>query len=199
MGVADRLRAQWRGGPLSDRNFRLLTAGQFTSTVGDFCYAVALPWLVLSTMVGRSAWAPCSLAMACRARCSCRSAACSPTSWGRARSCSPPIWSAAGSSWCWRCSPRKAHRVAGGARPDPAALLGAGEGLFIPASFTIMPSLLGGGLAAGRGRAQLRRRAVRLAARACPRPGILVASALLGARLSRSTLRHSVFRHRRWR
>jgi MFS family permease len=28
--------------------FRLLTFGQFTSTIGDYCYAVALPWLVLS-------------------------------------------------------------------------------------------------------------------------------------------------------
>src|ERR1700683_3680451 len=36
-------------GPLAVRNFRLLAAGQFTSTIGDYCYAVALPWLVLST------------------------------------------------------------------------------------------------------------------------------------------------------
>ena len=47
-----RLSAAISSGPLASRNFRLLTAGQFTSTVGDFCYAVALPWLVLSTHGG---------------------------------------------------------------------------------------------------------------------------------------------------
>ena len=34
------------------RSFRLLTGGQFASTIGDFCYAVALPWLVLSAHGG---------------------------------------------------------------------------------------------------------------------------------------------------
>jgi len=37
-----------RSGPLGVRSFRLLAGGQFTSTIGDYCYAVALPWLVLS-------------------------------------------------------------------------------------------------------------------------------------------------------
>ena len=37
-----------RSGPLAVRNFRLLSIGQSTSTVGDYCYAVALPWLILS-------------------------------------------------------------------------------------------------------------------------------------------------------
>jgi MFS family permease len=43
--------ARWRSlgsGPLGVRSFRLLCGGQFSSTIGDFCYAVALPWLVLS-------------------------------------------------------------------------------------------------------------------------------------------------------
>ncbi len=52
MTAAHRVGAGWRSGPLANRNFRLLTAGQFTSTVGDFCYAVALPWLVLSERGG---------------------------------------------------------------------------------------------------------------------------------------------------
>jgi MFS family permease len=39
-------------GPLAVRNFRLLAGGQFASTIGDFCYAVALPWLVLSSHGG---------------------------------------------------------------------------------------------------------------------------------------------------
>jgi hypothetical protein len=43
---------RWRSGPAASRNFKLLAAGQFTSTVGDYCYAVALPWLVLSAHGG---------------------------------------------------------------------------------------------------------------------------------------------------
>src|SRR5580700_10312302 len=47
-----RLAARFRSGPLAMRSFRLLTGGQFASTVGDYCYAVALPWLVLSSHGG---------------------------------------------------------------------------------------------------------------------------------------------------
>jgi MFS family permease len=43
-----RIRDAQRTGPLGVRSFRLLAAGQFGSTLGDYCYAVALPWLVLS-------------------------------------------------------------------------------------------------------------------------------------------------------
>ena len=43
-----RLRAVWRHGPLANRSFRFLAAGQFTSATGDSCYAVALPWLTLT-------------------------------------------------------------------------------------------------------------------------------------------------------
>ena len=141
MGVADRLRAQWRGGPLSDRNFRLLTAGQFTSTAGDFCYAVALPWLVLSTHGG-----PVLLGtvLAC---------------YGLPRTVLMPL----GGVLADKLGPRTImltadlvrcglvvvlavfaakHIVSLAALGPIAALLGAGEGLFIPASFTIMPSLL---------------------------------------------------------
>lgn len=39
-------------GTLGVRSFRLLAGGQFTSTIGDYCYAVALPWLVLSSRGG---------------------------------------------------------------------------------------------------------------------------------------------------
>ncbi len=47
-----RLRPSWRAGPLAGRSFRLLAGGQFASTIGDYCYAVALPWLVLSAHGG---------------------------------------------------------------------------------------------------------------------------------------------------
>src|SRR5258706_14785782 len=43
-----RLASAWRTGPLAVRDFRLLSLGQLASTIGDYCYAVALPWLVLS-------------------------------------------------------------------------------------------------------------------------------------------------------
>ena len=38
-----RLAGVWRSGPPSGPGFRLLTFGQFASTIGDYCYAVALP------------------------------------------------------------------------------------------------------------------------------------------------------------
>src|SRR5258707_12823818 len=43
-----RMASAWRAGPLAIRDFRLFSLGQFASTIGDYCYAVALPWLVLS-------------------------------------------------------------------------------------------------------------------------------------------------------
>src|SRR6185437_16203085 len=42
------MRTGRRAGPLGVRSFRLLCGGQLASTIGDYCYAVALPWLVLS-------------------------------------------------------------------------------------------------------------------------------------------------------
>lgn len=142
MSAASRFRSAWRGGPLADRNFRLLTVGQFTSTVGDFCYAIALPWLVLSTHGG-----PVLLGtvLAC---------------YGVPRTVAIPL----GGVLADKVGPRAvmltadvvrcvlvavlaffaARHIASLAALGPvAALLGAGEGLFIPASFTIMPALLG--------------------------------------------------------
>nr|WSX48681.1 MFS transporter [Streptomyces sp. NBC_00974] len=46
--AAHRFRTAFVSGPMSVRGFRLLLAGQLSSTVGDYCYAVALPWLILS-------------------------------------------------------------------------------------------------------------------------------------------------------
>ena len=141
MKAAQRIRAAWRGGPLADRNFRLLTAGQFTSTAGDFCYAVALPWLVLSTHGG-----PVLLGtvLAC---------------YGVPRTVLIPF----GGWLADKVGPRAVmlgadmvrcclvallavfatrHVASLAALGPAAALLGAGEGLFLPASFAIMPSLL---------------------------------------------------------
>jgi MFS family permease len=138
-----------RSGPLRVRSFRLLAGGQFTSTIGDYCYAVALPWLVLSNHGG-----PILLGtvLAC---------------YGVSRMVLIPV----GGVLADKVRPRTVMLAADTARcvlvavlavlaarhtaslvvlGPIAACVGAGEGLFIPASYAIMPSLLDGGrLAAG--------------------------------------------------
>jgi len=139
--VWQRISAAWRSGPLSVRNFQLLTCGQLASTVGDYCYAVALPWLVLSTRGG-----PVLLGtvLAC---------------YGVPRTVLIP----AGGVLTDRVGARTlmltadvvrcvlvaalavlaTRHVASLVTLGPlAALIGAGEGLFVPASYTIMPTLL---------------------------------------------------------
>ena len=147
--VPGRLAAAWRSGPLAVRSFRLLAGGQFASTIGDFCYAVALPWLVLSTHGGAILL---GIVLAC---------------YGVPRTVLIPV----GGVLADKVGPRTLMLVADAARcvlvaglallaarhtaplavlGPIAALIGAGEGLFIPASFAIMPSLLDGErLAAG--------------------------------------------------
>ncbi len=54
--------------PLRHRGYRLLVAGQVTSNAGDACYAVALPWYVLSEgAAARRCSASCSPPTASRA------------------------------------------------------------------------------------------------------------------------------------
>ena len=138
---AGRLAAAWRSGPLAVRSFRLLAGGQFASTIGDFCYAVALPWLVLSTHGGAILL---GIVLAC---------------YGVPRTVLIPV----GGVLADKVGPRTLMLAADAARcvlvaglallaarhtaslvalGPIAALIGAGEGLFIPASFAIMPSLL---------------------------------------------------------
>jgi Major Facilitator Superfamily len=145
-GVAGRLSGTWRyagSGPLGARSFRLLIGGQFASTIGDFCYAVALPWLVLSTHGGTVLL---GTVLAC---------------YGVPRTVLIPV----GGVLADKVGPRTLmliadvirgvlvaglavlaarHTVSLAALGPIAALIGAGEGLFIPASFAIMPSLLDG-------------------------------------------------------
>ena len=133
--------AAWRSGPLAVRDFRLLTGGQLASTVGDFCYAVALPWLVLSTHGG-----PVLLGTVL-------------TCYGLPRVVLIPmggmLTDKIGARTLMlladavRCvlvavlAVLAARHVASLAALGPlAALIGAGEGLFLPASYSIMPSLL---------------------------------------------------------
>jgi hypothetical protein len=147
--VIARVTAAWRSGPLAVRSFRLLAGGQFASTIGDYCYAVALPWLVLSTHGG-----PILLGtvLAC---------------YGVPRTVLIPV----GGVLADKLGPRTLMLAADATRcvlvaglavlaarhtaslvalGPIAALIGAGEGLFLPASYAIMPSLLDGErLAAG--------------------------------------------------
>jgi predicted MFS family arabinose efflux permease len=133
-----------RSGPLAVRNFRLLSLGQSTSTVGDYCYAVALPWLILS---GHGGTVMLGAVLAC---------------YGIPRTLLIPI----GGVLADRLGPRKLMLIADtsrfvlmgllavlATRPADALgvivpialLLGACEGMFLPASLSIMPTLLPAG------------------------------------------------------
>jgi MFS family permease len=135
------LTRSWRSGPLGVPAFRLLTVGQFSSNVGDYCYAVALPWLVLSD---HGSTILLGALLVC---------------YGIPRTVLIPV----GGVLTDKMSPRTvmlaadlsrcvlvavfavlaAHHVVSLAALGPlAALIGAGEGLFIPASYSIVPSLL---------------------------------------------------------
>jgi len=137
--------------PLAVPSFRLLVSGQFASTIGDYCYAVALPWLVLSA---HASTVLLGLVLAC---------------YGIPRVALIPV----GGMLADKIGPRTLmlfadmgrcavvaaltvlaarHTVSLAVLGPPAALIGAGEGLFLPASYSIMPSLLDGDqLAAGNG------------------------------------------------
>lgn len=139
------------GGPLTVRDFRLLSAGQLASTIGDYCYTIALPWYVLSSH-GTAVLLGVVLAF-----------------YGVPRTVLIPV----GGVLSDRLSPRTAMLLADSSRcvlvgvlvllatrhtvslaflAPTAALIGAGEGLFIPASFAILPSVLNTSqLAAGNG------------------------------------------------
>jgi len=131
-----------RSGPLGVRSFRLLAGGQFTSTIGDYCYAVALPWLVLSSHGGaillgtvlafygvpRTVLIPAGGVLADKVG---------------ART----VMLAADATRCVLVAGlavlASRHMASLAALGPLAACIGAGEGLFIPASYSIMPSLLG--------------------------------------------------------
>src|SRR5215467_10104316 len=131
----------WRSGPLGVPNVRLLSLGQLTSTIGDFCYAVALPWFILSAHGGTVLL---GTVLAC---------------YGVPRTVLIPV----GGVLSDRLSPRTVMLAADAVRcavvavlavfatrgldslaflGPIAALIGAGEGLFLPASASIMPVLV---------------------------------------------------------
>lgn len=129
--------------PLRHPRFRLLVAGQLGSNVGDAFYAVALPWYVLSTHGGVVLLAtvlaaygvPRTVLLAVGGHASDR--------WRP--------WTVMMASDTVRCAVLVALAVvAATATPEAAtlvpiaAVLGAGEGLFLPGSMAIVPSLLPG-------------------------------------------------------
>ena len=132
-----------RSGPLGVRSFRLLAGGQFTSTIGDYCYTVALPWLVLSNRGGAILL---GTVLAC---------------YGVPRMVLIPVGGVLADKIGSRTVMLIAdavrcvlvavlavlaarHTASLGTLGPTAAFIGAGEGLFIPASVAIMPSLLDG-------------------------------------------------------
>jgi predicted MFS family arabinose efflux permease len=136
-----RIATAWSSGPLAVRDFRLLGLGQLASTVGDYCYAVALPWLILSN---HGSTVLLGTVLAC---------------YGVPRTVLIPL----GGILSDRLSPRTIMLIADAIRcvlvaalaaiavpklislaalGPVAALLGAGEGLFLPAAGAIVPSLL---------------------------------------------------------
>jgi predicted MFS family arabinose efflux permease len=136
-----RVTAAFQSGPLAVRSFRLLAGGQFASTIGDYCYAVALPWLVLSNHGGTILL---GIVLAC---------------YGVSRTVLIPV----GGMLADKVGPRTLMLVCDVLRcalvgvlaflaarhtaslitlAPTAVLIGGAEGLFLPASITIMPSLL---------------------------------------------------------
>lgn len=127
--------------PLAHRGFRLLAGGQLASNVGDAAYAVALPWYVLANRGGAILLGTVLAA------------------YGVPRSALVALGGHASDRWRpWtvmmgadavRAVAVAALAILSATGPVHAALvvpvaavLGASEGLFLPASFAIVPSLL---------------------------------------------------------
>jgi predicted MFS family arabinose efflux permease len=127
--------------PLRHREFRLLTAGQLTSNIGDGFYAVALPWYVLAIHGGTLLLGTVLAA------------------YGIPRTVLVAVGGHASDRWHpWTVmmaadavravavAVLAAVALSGPANADillpVAAVIGAGEGLFLPGSFSIIPSLL---------------------------------------------------------
>jgi predicted MFS family arabinose efflux permease len=127
--------------PLRHRSFRCLVAGQFASNLGDACYAVALPWYVLAEHGG-----PLLLGTVLAAYGVPRTAA---LAFGGHASDRWRPWTVMMGSDVVRAICTAALATAAALGPARtvilvpiAVVLGAGEGLFLPGSFAIVPTLL---------------------------------------------------------
>jgi MFS family permease len=127
--------------PLRHRGFRRLAAGQFASSIGDACYAIALPWYVLATHGGALLLGTVLAAYGIP-----RTAA---LIFGGHASDRWRPWTVMMTSDAVRVVAVAAMAAAAAAGPARAAILipiavvlGAGEGFFLPGSYSIIPTLL---------------------------------------------------------
>ncbi len=127
--------------PLRTRSFRLLAGGQLASNIGDMFYGVALPWYVLATHGGplllgtvlAAYGIPRTLLLAFGGRASDR--------WHPWRAMMlADIARALGAGAL--CAVASSGPAEAATLVPIAALLGAGAGLFLPASYAIAPVLL---------------------------------------------------------
>lgn len=141
MRAAERLRSARAIRPLRTADFRLLAEGQLASNVGDALYAVALPWYVLSSHGGAILLAtvlaaygiPRTLLLAVGGHASDRFR---PWTVMMLSDASRALGVAALAAVVF-AGPASAALLI-----PIAALLGAGEGMFLPASSAIVPGLL---------------------------------------------------------
>jgi hypothetical protein len=131
----------WRDGPLGHRGFRLLAAGQFTSATGDSCYAIALPWLILT---GHGTVGLLGMVLVCYGV--PRTALIPVSGLLSDRVGARPLMLVADLTRCVLVGVLAlvalGHHVSLLALGPVSALTGAGEGLFISPSYALLPSLL---------------------------------------------------------
>ena len=137
------LRAPHALKPLRHRGFRLLTAGQVASSVGDACYAVALPWYVLAGHGGALLLGTVLAAYGIPRTLLITAGGYASDRWGpqKVMMASDIARALAVAALALTASLGTAHAAV---LVPIAAVLGAGEGLFLPGSFSIIPSLLPG-------------------------------------------------------
>jgi MFS family permease len=130
--------------PLHRRSLRLLLIGQVASNVGDACYAVALPWYVLAVHGGTTL-----LGIVLAAYGIPRTGLILFGGWASDRWGSRAVMLATDAARVAGVGGLAFVAANGSARADflipIAVVLGAGEGLFLPASYSILPSLVPGG------------------------------------------------------
>ncbi|HEY3956507.1 MAG TPA: MFS transporter [Streptosporangiaceae bacterium] len=127
--------------PLRHRGFRLLAGGQLASNVGDAAYAVALPWYVLATHGGALLLGTVLAAYGVPRTVTLLAGGQASDRWRP--------WTVMMGSDLVRVLATGGLAVAAAAGPARAVILvpiaivlGAGEGMFLPGSFAIIPALL---------------------------------------------------------
>ena len=129
--------------PLRHRGFRLLTAGQLASNLGDASYAVALPWYVLATHGGAVLLGTVLAAYGIPRTALLTVGGYACDRWG-----AQTVMMTADVTRAFAVAALAATAALGPASPAElipiAVVLGAGEGFFLPGSFSVIPALLPG-------------------------------------------------------